>query len=121
MNKNKQRGDRGEALVADYLRQKGFIISTRNYHSRFGEIDVIAENAKLILFVEVKLRGMNALARPAAFVDVPKQLRIISTAKYYINNNGVTLQPRFDVAEVFEENGQLRLHYIENAFSINGK
>ena len=121
MNRSKQRGDRGEALVAGYLRQKGFIISARNYHSRFGEIDVIAENAELILFVEVKLRGAHALARPAAFVDIPKRLRIISTAEYYIYNNGVTLQPRFDVAEVLEENGRLRLHYIENAFGADGK
>lgn len=121
MNRNKQLGDRGEAMVADYLRQKGFIISARNYHSRFGEIDIVAENAELILFVEVKLRGAHALAQPAEFVDFAKRLRIISTAEYYIYNNGVVLQPRFDVAEVFSENARWRLHYIENAFGADGK
>lgn len=121
MNQNKQRGDFGEALVADYLRQKGFIISARNYHSRFGEIDIVAENREQILFVEVKLRGAHALARPAAFVDFSKRRRIIATAEYYIYNNGVALQPRFDVAEVLEENGRLRLNYIENAFGVDGK
>lgn len=121
MNTKKQLGDKGEALVADYLRQKGYIVSARNYRSRFGEIDIIAENADMVLFVEVKLRGERALARPAEAVNYPKRMRIISTAEYYIYNNGVTLQPRFDVAEVFAQGDALRLHYIENAFGADGK
>lgn len=121
MNKSKQLGDRGEVMVADYLRQNGFIISARNYRSRFGEIDIIAENEALVLFVEVKLRGTRAIAQPREFVNYTKRMRIISTAEYYIYNNGVLLQPRFDVAEVFLSGAHMQLHYIENAFGADGK
>lgn len=116
----KELGNKGETLVAEYLRKKGFIISARNYHSRFGELDIVAENNNLILFVEVKLRSVKSLAKPREFVDYNKRMRIISTAEYYIYNNGVELQPRFDVAEVFLEGEHLRLNYIENAFGADG-
>ena len=114
----KELGDKGEAFVAEFLRKKGFVISARNYHSRFGELDIVAENNEIILFVEVKLRSENAIAKPREFVDRAKQLRIISTAEYYIYNNGVDLQPRFDVAEVYRDGAHLRLNYIENAFGV---
>lgn len=117
----KELGDKGEALVAEYLRQKGYIISARNYHSRFGEIDIVAENKDLILFVEVKLRSTRTIAQPREFVNYSKRMRIISTAQYYIYNNGVELQPRFDVAEVLLEGTHLRLNYIENAFGVDGR
>lgn len=115
-------GDKGEQLVAEYLRKKGYIISAKNYTSRYGEIDIIAENNSTILFVEVKTRSRKSaeFISPADCVTKQKQERIIATAEYYILNNGVELQPRFDIAEVISEtSGNLTgatLNYIENAF-----
>ncbi len=115
-------GDRGEEYVANYIRKKGFIISARNYRSRFGEIDIVAENNELILFVEVKTRSENSYAFINAkdSVTYSKQQRIIATAEYYILNNGIELQPRFDVAEVITKGSgdfsKVTLNYIENAF-----
>ncbi len=115
-------GRAAEQLVADYLRNKGYIIAKMNYHSRFGEIDVIAESRTELLFVEVKLRSENAIVSPAAAVDYHKQRKIILTANDFLSKTNLTeLQPRFDVAEVFlentpEENSRFRINYIENAF-----
>ncbi len=121
-NKVKDTGNAGEKLVADFLRKKGYIISKTNFHSRFGEIDIIAENNEYLLFVEVKTRAETAIAEPKEFVDTLKQSKIISTANYYLMYNPTTLKIRFDVAEVkLIENGGLRkatVNYIENAFGV---
>lgn len=115
----KEIGNTGEKLVAEYLRKKGFVISCMNYRSRFGEIDVIAENDEYILFVEVKTRSLNSakFARAKDNVDYNKRQRIIATAEYYILNNGVILTPRFDVAEVYV-GGSMSINYIEDAFGV---
>ena len=116
-------GNAGESLVAKYLQQKGFIISTRNYHSKYGEIDIIAENNDLILFVEVKSRSSVSHGRPMEFVDKRKRHKIYLTANIYMRRNAVCLQPRFDVAEVFvNKNGStdsMEINYIENAFGAD--
>ena len=119
-NAPKEIGNRGEQLVSERLREMGFIIAKRNFHSRFGEIDIIAENNEFVLFVEVKTRARNALFSGAAAVDAAKRRKIISTAKYYLMYNPTSLRMRFDVAEVIkdEKNGLENAHinYIEDAF-----
>ena len=46
----------GEALAAEALRSRGFTVIEQNYRSRYGEIDIIAENREYLVFAEVKLR-----------------------------------------------------------------
>lgn len=118
MRKIAEKGQNGEALVADYLKKQGFIIVERNFHSRFGEIDIIAENEQYILFVEVKTRKANSFAAAAESVDGAKQQKIMLTAQIYLSRAFCELQPRFDVAEVTleEENEEYKINYIENAF-----
>lgn len=117
MGKTQIIGNAGESLVADYLKKQGFIVSARNYHSRYGEIDVIAENNEQILFVEVKTRSDGSYARPYEYVNARKMRKIFITAGIYLQHNGFGLQPRFDVAEVFKsDDGSFSLNYIENAF-----
>ena len=114
-------GERGETLVAEYLRQHGFIITERNYHSRYGEIDIIAESREYILFVEVKTRKVGSLACPREAVDYHKRKKIALTASVYLSKTETELQPRFDVAEVVfsgtEGREEYKINYIENAFA----
>lgn len=113
-------GNRGEQLVADYIRKKGYIISARNFRTKYGEIDVIAENDDEILFIEVKTRSDRAAVRPYEYVNLSKQRKIFITADIYLRNNGFGLQPRFDVAEVLvSKTGVMSLNYIENAFGAD--
>ena len=60
MTDKKKLGDRGEDYTARYLEKQGFHIVERNWHSRYGEIDIIAENEEYLLFVEVKSRQHGA-------------------------------------------------------------
>ena len=63
MSDRLSRGKLGEDITADYLCKNGFEIVARNYHSRYGEIDIIAKNSEFIAFVEVKARNEKALER----------------------------------------------------------
>ena len=118
----KKQGHKAELLVANYLRSKGCIIAKMNYHSRFGEIDIIAESRKTVAFVEVKQRSENALFTPAEAVDARKQHKIILTANDFLRKANLSeLQPRFDIAEVYfsktaDGKTKYKIHYIKNAF-----
>lgn len=107
--------------MAEYLRRCGFAVVKQNFHSRYGEIDIIAESGEYILFVEVKTRKAGSLTAPCEAVDIYKQRKIALTAAVYMERSFCELQPRFDVAEVtvFEnsEHGEYKINYIENAFS----
>ena len=63
----------GERLAAEYLQKKHYRIVGANYRCRMGEIDLIAEKGRYIVFVEVKLRKSSAFAEAREFVDRRKQ------------------------------------------------
>lgn len=112
-------GKIAELKAAIYLRKKGYAVLEHNFRSRFGEIDIVAENGEYLVFVEVKMRNENSIASPREFVDRRKQQRIIATAGYYLNNSSYNLQPRFDVIEVYMKNNKYKsIKHLENAFSL---
>lgn len=115
-------GKFGEEYTAKYLKKKGYKIIEKNFHSRFGEIDIIAQNKSIIAFVEVKTRTEDALFAPREAVDFKKQQKCFKTAQYYLALNPNNFQPRFDVSEVLlkkdSKKAEVKTHnYIENAFS----
>jgi putative endonuclease len=120
MDIKKAVGDAGETAVAEYIKNLGYIISKRNYRTKYGEIDIIAEDNDQILFVEIKTHSNNSFASPKEYVDKHKQRRILITAGIYLKYNGYGLEPRFDVAEVFVDNdGKMQINYIKNAFGAD--
>ena len=115
-------GREGEEKVAEYLRRHGYIILRRNWrNSRFGEIDIIAENRENIVFVEVKTRTNNSLVSGIEAVDAKKMLRIRNAAEVFMKKLNTDLPPRIDVAEVLvirDKNGKNKwmLKYIKSVF-----
>lgn len=112
-------GKTGEAHVRKLLEEKGYRIMDSNFHSRFGEIDIIAENEKYIVFIEVKTRGENYLSHPLEAVTASKRQRIVKTALCYLEGHPTDLQPRFDVAGLVTDRGGDAIRsvdYLENAF-----
>lgn len=110
-------GNIGENAVCEYLLKKGYTITDRNYHSRYGEIDIIAGVDEYIVFVEVKTRANRRFANPCEFVDKRKQTKIMKTAICYMQKNELDKAVRFDVAEVIYSRNEVReINYIENAF-----
>jgi putative endonuclease len=120
MAKSKLSGAWGEALAAEYLRKKRYKIVACGYHCRFGEIDLIVENRKFLVFVEVKLRKSGNFAEAMEYVDRRKQDRLRMTASMYLSQNPTHLQPRFDVIEIYAPNGteteKPEIRHMEDAF-----
>lgn len=120
MGRNNLSGAWGEALAAEYLRKKRYKIVASGYHSRFGEIDLIAQNRKYIVFVEVKLRKSGSFAEAMEYVNWRKQDKIRVTASMYLSQNPTDLQPRFDVVEIYAPEGTAtqnpRIRHMEDAF-----
>ena len=111
-------GPWGEARAADYLRKKGYEIVGANYRCRFGEIDLIAQKGRYLVFVEVKYRKNGESGMPEEAVNVRKQRAISRAALMYLAGHGLgTDTPcRFDVVAV--EAGEIRIY--ENAFAYQG-
>ena len=120
----------GEALVADYLREKGYKLAAHSYRCRFGEIDLIAWDKSVLCFVEVKTRTNTQMGLPREYVTAGKQARIRKTALFYLCDNGLDCPvgaalvldcpARFDVAEVYAaapgDEKSVRIVYVEDAF-----
>ena len=120
MGRNNLVGAWGEALAAEYLRKKHYQIVAAGYRCRFGEIDLIVEDKKHLVFVEVKLRKSDSFAAAKEYVSRSKQDKIRMTASMYLAENPTKLQPRFDVIEIYAPQGELTdkpvIEHLENAF-----
>ena len=120
MGKNNLSGAWGEAVAADYLRKKHYKVLASGYRSRFGEIDLIVQNRKYLVFVEVKLRKTARFALAREYVDFRKQDKLRLTASMYLSENPTNLQPRFDVIEIYAPDGTAtafpEINHMEDAF-----
>lgn len=110
-------GKKGEDFAAEYYRRLGYTVKEMNYHSRYGEIDVIAEKGSHIVFCEVKTRNSSSRTSPCEAVDMKKQGRLTLTAFKYLEKTQCEKTPRFDVFEVWINDGRIyKFNNIENAF-----
>lgn len=117
---NRLLGKWGEALVAEDLRARGWVIQAAGYRCRMGEVDLIATSGKYISFTEVKLRRDDRHGTAGEAVTHRKRERLRAAAQLYLVEHPTQLQPRFDVAEVYAPQGfetkKPKITYIENAF-----
>ena len=119
MSTTKALGDRGEAVTAQYLRERGYALLASQWRCRYGELDLVARNRDgTICFVEVTLRGGDLAGLPREAVDRRKQERLRAAAACYLSQHDLDAPARFDVAEVYTDGAHrpLRLEYLENAF-----
>lgn len=95
-------GKSGEALIAEYLTQKGYSIIDRNWRIKGGEIDLIASSADgVIVFVEVKTRSSESFGHPLEAINSEKQARLMRLALAWLLANKKWNNPyRIDCAAV---------------------
>ncbi len=84
----KRLGDAGERLAAERLRQAGYIVRAHNYRCQAGEVDIVAEEAGDIVFVEVKTRRGVSYGLPEEAVTPAKQRKLIAAAQTYLEAHG---------------------------------
>lgn len=111
MNYRKITGNRGEDFVEKYLISREYLIIRRNYHTRYGEIDIICKDRTgIVVFVEVKCRKTAKYGLPHESVRFYKKQKIYNTAIVYLQENNLeNCNWRVDVVSVIlKSNNQLR-------------
>lgn len=94
-------GKIGEDLAEKFLIKKNYYILSRNYHSKFGEIDIIASDGSSIVFVEVKTRTQTQFGTPLEAITSGKLFKMIKTSQFYLSQRNLHGQPyRYDAIEV---------------------
>jgi putative endonuclease len=112
---NLDQGRLGEDEAVEYLAKKGYSIVTRNYRFGRGEIDIIAQDGEILVFVEVKARRSSSYGEPEDAVTGPKQKQIRKTAEGYLFEYSIEGVPcRFDVVAIdYSTPDEVLRHYID--------
>lgn len=116
MAKHNDLGKKGEETAIDYLLQKGHVLLAQNYRFKRDEADIITRHKNCIVFTEVKTRSSNAFGEPEEFVNLKKRKAMKRIAEEYLYQNKLDSDVRFDVVSITNENGELKVHHIEDAF-----
>lgn len=113
-------GALGESLAISFLKKQKYAVLERNYRCRCGEIDVIAKDGRIIVFVEVKTRRTRAFGPPQLSVTRNKQWQISKAALTYLQQKKLgETNARFDVIAINLANpAQPQIDHIENAFDL---
>jgi putative endonuclease len=115
-------GRYGEELAASHLETAGLVILARNWRCREGELDIVARDGPVLVFIEVKTRSSNAFGSPAEAVDRRKSARIRQLALRWIMAQRDLGEPaswpavRFDVISVVRGRGGPEIAHLAGAF-----
>ena len=122
LNPRKLFGQAGESAAEEYLRRKGYRILGRNLRSSLGELDLVAEDGQVLVFVEVKARRTDAFGGAIHAVHHRKQEKLIQLAAQYLARHHIKNRLcRFDVVLLQGPNAVApQIEHIQNAFEISG-
>lgn len=120
LNIKQKFGKFGEDLAVRFLKKQGYRILQQNFRCRFGEIDIIAKDRDVLVFIEVKSRRTDAFGHPKTAVTRAKQEKISKTALHYLQLHPETdCRARFDVVTVNAASaGKPDVEIIKNAFDL---
>jgi putative endonuclease len=112
-------GTRGERVGAKFLKRLGYRILETNYTCALGEVDIIALDGDMIVFVEVKTRQSDQAADPENAVNFHKRKQITRTARWYLSTHNLQNVPaRFDIlAILIPATGKPTIEHFIDAFA----
>ena len=114
-----EKGRQGQKLAEKFLRKKGLRIIARNVNTGPAEIDLVARDARILVFVEVRSRWSQSDAAPEETVTYRKQQRLVRGAKAFMKFRGWEDRPvRFDVVAVDGYTDPPTIRYIPDAFDV---
>lgn len=109
-------GSDGEAEACEFLKKIGYKMVEKNYRCKIGEIDIVANEGDELVFVEVKTRSQKLFGDPAEAVNEQKRNHIYRVAEFYVMKNKLESEKmRFDVIEIYTQNGFKKVNLIKNA------
>jgi len=109
-------GKKGEDFAVSYLLEKGYIVLEKNWLQQKFEIDIIAKDGNELVFVEVKTRSTNFFENPEEAVTIKKQQHLIEGADFYLEQNELDIESRFDVIAIIYNKKTLEIKHFKNAF-----
>ena len=111
------RGNRAEKMALNFFKQRGFKLIEKNYHCRFGEIDIIMQDKDYLVFIEVRYRRSDKFGGALASVNQNKQSKLRRSAEHYLIRHKRSDDPcRFDILAINGELDKPSFHWIDNAF-----
>jgi len=118
MENKKETGGYGEKLATEFIKDLGYEIIAKNYVFHKGEIDIIAKDGELLVFIEVKYRKNLEFGRPELQITKSKQHQIKKVALGYLFEHDVqNVQCRFDVIAILRlPETDPEINHIINAF-----
>ena len=116
MAEHNKLGQLGENIAAKFLQEKGFVITDRNWVFQKHEIDIIALDKDILVFVEVKTRSANPIDEPESAVTITKQRSVIKAANAYIDEKELSNEARFDIISIIAHTNTNEINHIEDAF-----
>ena len=114
-NRKHSLGRRGEQIAREHLARQGYTILATNWHCTYGELDIVAQQAETIVFVEVRARRAGA-AHAFASITPRKQQKLIRAAQIFLSEHELEdASCRFDaIAVSAAPDGTLRLDHAED-------
>ena len=114
-------GLEGEDLACRHLAGLGYAILARNFRCRSGEVDVVARDGAVTVFVEVKHRRGSGHGAGHESVTFGKRRRIVRAARIFASARGLSESPlRFDVISIDEADGRTAIRHDRGAFDVEG-
>ena len=119
LNRQQLFGKKSESTAVKYLKKKGYKILEQNYRNKLGEIDIIAKDKKILVFVEVKARLSAHFGNPKWALTPQKKRKISMVALYYLKTKRQSgIKARFDVVAMTSANDNPKIELIKNAFEL---
>jgi len=117
MAKHLQLGVWGEKTAKTFLLQKGFQILETNWRHQRAEVDIIAKEEGILVFIEVKTRSSDYFGPPESFVTPQKEKLLVRAAHAYMKQIGHDWEIRFDIVSILHKsNNNYQLEHLEDAF-----
>ena len=110
-------GQSAESRAEAFLKTRGLKLVARNWHCRFGEIDLVMLDGATLVFIEVRLRSRSDFGGAAASVTPAKQKKLLAAARQYLATLKTLPPCRFDVVAL---SGEAAPEWIWNAFDDMG-
>ncbi|MEA3279898.1 MAG: YraN family protein [Thermodesulfobacteriota bacterium] len=118
-SRDQQFGEICEAIAVEHLKKHGYRILEQNYRTKLGEIDIIAKDKGVLVFIEVKARKSYRFGNPKWAVTPKKQRKISMVALYYLKaTKQRDVKARFDVVSIYPIQGNQSIEIVKNAFEL---
>ena len=116
MANHNELGKKGEELAIDFLLKNGYEIIARNYIYQKSEVDIIAKKGEILAIVEVKTRTSAHFGDPQQFLKPKQMQRIIKAVDFFVNDNEMDVEVRFDIIAIVLNKKGMNLEHLEDAF-----